>query len=193
MIEISSLGRPCTVEFSRVDEMPPGILDHLAHLVGEDAALVAGNCPSARPPTPRKLGSWTVDSRTRGNTDSLAGVCCAILRPVPPPPLQSSGKRDHPTLRASTTARPPAPFLHVIRDATFPPHPGDPAMTDLVDNFGRAHDTLRVSVTDRCNLRCRYCMPEEGIDCHPGRNSSPTSRLPGLSRSPRSWASRRCD
>jgi cyclic pyranopterin phosphate synthase len=34
----------------------------------------------------------------------------------------------------------------------------------LVDSFGRHHDTLRVSVTDRCNLRCKYCMPEEGVD-----------------------------
>jgi cyclic pyranopterin phosphate synthase len=31
----------------------------------------------------------------------------------------------------------------------------------LVDGFGRVHDDLRVSVTDRCNLRCAYCMPEE--------------------------------
>ena len=31
----------------------------------------------------------------------------------------------------------------------------------LVDRFGRAHTDLRVSVTDRCNLRCTYCMPEE--------------------------------
>lgn len=30
----------------------------------------------------------------------------------------------------------------------------------LVDGFGRVHDDLRVSVTDRCNLRCAYCMPE---------------------------------
>ena len=29
------------------------------------------------------------------------------------------------------------------------------------DRFGRVHDDLRVSVTDRCNLRCTYCMPEE--------------------------------
>jgi cyclic pyranopterin phosphate synthase len=34
----------------------------------------------------------------------------------------------------------------------------------LVDRFGRAHDTLRVSVTDRCNLRCRYCMPADGVE-----------------------------
>src|SRR5437016_13746118 len=31
----------------------------------------------------------------------------------------------------------------------------------LVDTFGRAHNNLRISVTDRCNLRCTYCMPEE--------------------------------
>lgn len=33
----------------------------------------------------------------------------------------------------------------------------------LKDGFGRAHTDLRVSVTDRCNIRCRYCMPAEGV------------------------------
>ncbi|ALS26871.1 GTP 3',8-cyclase MoaA [Paenibacillus cisolokensis] len=33
----------------------------------------------------------------------------------------------------------------------------------LRDRFGRVHDYLRISVTDRCNLRCMYCMPEEGM------------------------------
>lgn len=32
----------------------------------------------------------------------------------------------------------------------------------LIDNFDRIHDNLRISVTDRCNIRCFYCMPEEG-------------------------------
>ena len=31
----------------------------------------------------------------------------------------------------------------------------------LVDTFGRLHDSLRISVTDRCNIRCFYCMPED--------------------------------
>jgi GTP 3',8-cyclase len=31
----------------------------------------------------------------------------------------------------------------------------------LTDSFGRVHNNLRVSVTDRCNLRCTYCMPED--------------------------------
>ncbi len=33
----------------------------------------------------------------------------------------------------------------------------------IVDNFGRPHTYLRISLTDRCNLRCFYCMPEDGI------------------------------
>jgi cyclic pyranopterin phosphate synthase len=38
----------------------------------------------------------------------------------------------------------------------------------LVDSFGRVATDLRVSVTDRCNLRCTYCMPPEGLDWIPG-------------------------
>lgn len=37
----------------------------------------------------------------------------------------------------------------------------------MQDNFGRTIDYLRLSVTDRCNLRCRYCMPEEGVPSIP--------------------------
>ena len=36
--------------------------------------------------------------------------------------------------------------------------------TELRDTFGRLHNNLRISVTDRCNIRCFYCMPESGID-----------------------------
>ena len=36
-------------------------------------------------------------------------------------------------------------------------------MTVLVDQFGRTIEYLRISVTDRCNFRCRYCMPVEGL------------------------------
>lgn len=33
----------------------------------------------------------------------------------------------------------------------------------ILDKFGRKHDYLRISLTERCNLRCFYCMPEEGV------------------------------
>lgn len=38
----------------------------------------------------------------------------------------------------------------------------------LVDSYGRVHRDLRVSVTDRCNLRCTYCMPPDFADWMPG-------------------------
>ena len=37
----------------------------------------------------------------------------------------------------------------------------------LTDSFGRVHRDLRISVTDRCNFRCTYCMPAEGMDWLP--------------------------
>jgi cyclic pyranopterin phosphate synthase len=37
----------------------------------------------------------------------------------------------------------------------------------LADSFDRIHDYLRISVTERCNLRCSYCMPEHGVDLKP--------------------------
>src|SRR5256885_10547908 len=37
------------------------------------------------------------------------------------------------------------------------------AMSTLIDQFGRTIEYLRISVTDRCNFRCRYCMPLEGL------------------------------
>ena len=38
----------------------------------------------------------------------------------------------------------------------------------LIDTFGRVATDLRVSLTDRCNLRCSYCMPPEGLEWLPG-------------------------
>ena len=50
----------------------------------------------------------------------------------------------------------PAPFLQPT-----------PAAGPLVDTFGRVHSDLRISVTDRCNIRCFYCMPEQGATFAP--------------------------
>jgi len=38
-----------------------------------------------------------------------------------------------------------------------------PTAGPLIDRYGRIHDDLRISVTDRCNLRCVYCMPDVGM------------------------------
>ncbi|BBZ11059.1 GTP 3',8-cyclase MoaA [Mycobacterium branderi] len=47
--------------------------------------------------------------------------------------------------------------------ATAPPSTGP-----LIDSYGRVATDLRVSLTDRCNLRCTYCMPAEGMPWLPG-------------------------
>lgn len=40
-------------------------------------------------------------------------------------------------------------------------------MTTLIDSFGRSITYLRISLTDRCNLRCVYCMPKDGLQWQP--------------------------
>ena len=47
--------------------------------------------------------------------------------------------------------------------AALPPRPGSDSTPGLLDRFGRTATDLRVSLTDRCNLRCTYCMPADGL------------------------------
>ncbi len=47
-------------------------------------------------------------------------------------------------------------------DSSGDPAP-EPEYPSLIDNHGRPITYLRLAITDRCNLRCRYCMPEEGV------------------------------
>ncbi|WP_318011390.1 GTP 3',8-cyclase MoaA [Actinotalea sp. M2MS4P-6] len=50
-------------------------------------------------------------------------------------------------------------------------------MSALVDGFGRAHRDLRISLTDRCSLRCTYCMPEQGLPWLPRPSMLSTDEL----------------
>ncbi|GME83449.1 unnamed protein product [Ambrosiozyma monospora] len=47
----------------------------------------------------------------------------------------------------------------------------------LTDTFNRQHDYLRISITERCNLRCLYCMPEEGIELSPSTHLLTTEEI----------------
>ncbi|MBV9302263.1 MAG: GTP 3',8-cyclase MoaA [Acidobacteriaceae bacterium] len=56
--------------------------------------------------------------------------------------------------------------MSLVQLATAPEsHP--PIFGALIDSFGRVHSDLRISVTDRCNIRCFYCMPEHGATFTP--------------------------
>ena len=67
----------------------------------------------------------------------------------------------------STDRAPDAVRVELRRRAEPGPHLVDlsamPLTGPLIDSYGRVHDDLRLSITDRCNFRCVYCMPEEGM------------------------------
>ena len=54
---------------------------------------------------------------------------------------------------------------------------GEQRMTQLVDTYGREHRDLRVSLTDRCNLRCTYCMPHDFAAWLPSEDLLTTDEL----------------
>jgi cyclic pyranopterin phosphate synthase len=92
--------------------------------------------------------------------------------------LRSSGKL---ALRTCTHSRGVASTVPGVQE--YPRHdlpPGEPRQSRkeaiknakpfssfLTDTFQRQHDYLRISITERCNLRCLYCMPEEGVPQSP--------------------------
>ncbi|ESO82929.1 hypothetical protein LOTGIDRAFT_146592, partial [Lottia gigantea] len=52
----------------------------------------------------------------------------------------------------------------------------------LTDSFQRQHTYLRISLTERCNLRCQYCMPENGVDLSPKTDLLSTKEILNLSK-----------
>ncbi len=57
-----------------------------------------------------------------------------------------------------------------------------PTTTPLVDGFGRVHRDLRISVTDRCNFRCTYCMPADGLQWQPADTVLTAAELARVAR-----------
>lgn len=64
--------------------------------------------------------------------------------------------------KSSLKKAPSAESKPTIRAAGAQPHPAP--LPPLQDQFGRTFDYVRIAVTEKCNLRCTYCMPEEGVD-----------------------------
>ncbi|TKX22863.1 putative MoaC family protein [Elsinoe australis] len=99
---------------------------------------------SLRPPQPR------LNIYTTRHVSSAAAAAAAPESAAPYPPLT---EHIHHNL-------PPLDRREAISQA--------PAFSSfLTDTFGRQHDYLRISLTERCNLRCTYCMPESGVPLSP--------------------------
>lgn len=84
-------------------------------------------------------------------------------------------------LRPLSTSAAPSPFpVPSPNPSPLPPTPS-PAQTPLLDSFARRHTYLRLSLTERCNLRCRYCMPDQGVPLTPSTSLLSPSELLRLS------------
>ena len=57
-----------------------------------------------------------------------------------------------------------------------------PFRSFLTDSHDRFHNYLRISITERCNLRCTYCMPSEGIDLTPNNKLLTSDEILRLAR-----------
>jgi len=76
------------------------------------------------------------------------------------------------SLRSLNTAR----FPNKLREEILP------FSHFLTDLHGREHDYLRISLTEKCNLRCSYCMPEEGVKLSPKSSILSTEEIIQLAR-----------
>ncbi|KAG2756511.1 molybdenum cofactor biosynthesis prote [Suillus brevipes Sb2] len=82
-------------------------------------------------------------------------LCSAISRKYGPTCLRYYSQNTRTTPRAKAQSK----IALIDAQTQFSPA--------LVDSFHRRHDYLRISLTERCNLRCFYCMPSEGVELSP--------------------------
>ncbi|MCJ1476136.1 hypothetical protein MMC13_004801 [Lambiella insularis] len=116
--------------------------------------------PHRAPPHPNVSG---------GRCRSIASASAVIETPVPNfPPPQEPFRRP---LERSSALSPRRKELQKAK----------PFSAFLTDAFSREHDYLRISITERCNLRCLYCMPEEGVPLSPPSHLLTTPEITYLS------------
>ncbi|PON20449.1 hypothetical protein TGAM01_v210680 [Trichoderma gamsii] len=125
---------------------------------------VAARLPPGLVRAPAVSGSWS-PAGTLAFTRHVASTAAAAeaaqptpqpAQTIPPPTVSGLSRRER------------------IREAK-------PFSEFLTDTFHREHDYLRISLTERCNLRCVYCMPEEGVPLSPDRELLTTPEIIMLS------------
>ncbi|KAK4218062.1 molybdenum cofactor biosynthesis prote [Rhypophila decipiens] len=148
-------------------------------------ALTARLLPRSLPSGATVRASWTL--RQHAPLITRRGVVAAASYP---------GNRSYQTATASAASPEPA-SPSPIEPGVAPSPTSEPIALKpsrrerikeakpfsdfLTDNFHRQHDYLRISVTERCNLRCLYCMPEEGVPLSPAREQLTTPEIVMLS------------
>ncbi|KAJ0118329.1 hypothetical protein J7T55_009112 [Diaporthe amygdali] len=94
----------------------------------------------------------------------------------PSNPAQTQAQAQGPTPSSQPQPHPqPQPVPKSFRRSTI--KDARPFSDFLTDTFDRQHDYLRISLTEKCNLRCVYCMPEEGVPLSPDRDLLTTPEI----------------
>ncbi|KAL2137193.1 hypothetical protein VTI74DRAFT_7740 [Chaetomium olivicolor] len=142
---------------------------------------------SLRPPVLHVLRSSRTNRAVSSQARRLASAATAntVHSPEPPtPPTSSQHFAADPVTRYpdaeddGTAPKPASTALTSRRDRIRDARPFSDFLTDT---FNRQHDYLRISVTERCNLRCLYCMPEEGVPLSPPKELLTTPEIVMLS------------
>ncbi|XP_075160447.1 molybdenum cofactor synthesis 1 isoform X2 [Haematobia irritans] len=81
---------------------------------------------------------------------------------------KSKSTSAHPAVNLETAQSVPNAYNH--QHAKSVATTQQPSYASLTDTFGRHHTYLRISLSERCNLRCKYCMPAEGVTLQPKSN-----------------------
>ncbi|KAK2793365.1 hypothetical protein FQN52_001502 [Onygenales sp. PD_12] len=141
------------------------------------------------------------DMLRKGTVSALLFPAAAATRPCcmrgllrnAPRFSHSRRRRYQSTVAAPTSAEavptPQSPYAPPPSPAFPPPvsprvsalKQAKPFSEFLTDSFSRQHDYLRISITERCNLRCLYCMPEEGVPLSPATHLLTTPEIVYLS------------
>ena len=126
----------------------PSSVPYSASSVTTSAAPSANRATRDAKDTSGTNSGWIPDRSARSSaTRSTAGASASVA--------SSTVLLPAPTPRTRTS--PPAPLT------TNPPRTNPRSPMKLTDQWGRIADDLRISLIDKCNLRCTYCMPAEGM------------------------------
>ncbi|KAF1733487.1 Molybdenum cofactor biosynthesis protein 1 [Beauveria bassiana] len=123
-------------------------------------------CLRQLPQRAPRVEAWSLLSHT---SSCIKSVSSGLRRLTTAAAQQSKS-----SVIAGATAQDSSARRQRVRDAK-------PFSDFLTDTFHRQHDYLRISVTERCNLRCLYCMPEEGVPLSPSRELLTTPEIVMLS------------
>ncbi|OAQ96786.1 hypothetical protein LLEC1_02825, partial [Akanthomyces lecanii] len=121
----------------------------------------------------RQLPNWASHTKARSllsyASKGTESVCLSTRRLA-----TAAAQHRKPTSTTDATSQELSARRQSLQDAK-------PFSDFLTDTFQRQHDYLRISVTERCNLRCVYCMPEEGVPLSPSRELLTTPEIVMLS------------